>query len=56
MPRAVKFDPYTPRITLDSKEVMAMQAFAAALKEYLTEIFKEPVEVRLLKPKAGENT
>ncbi|KAM9363273.1 E3 ubiquitin/ISG15 ligase TRIM25-like [Symphorus nematophorus] len=48
LPRVVKFDPHTPRISLDSKKVMATQAFAAALKEHLTEIFTQPVEARLL--------
>lgn len=47
LPPAVNFDPYTPRINLDSKKVIATQAFAAALKEHLTEILKQPVEARL---------
>ena len=34
----------------------ATQTFAAALKEQLTEIFKQPVEARLLKLKPGECT
>ncbi|XP_074483828.1 E3 ubiquitin/ISG15 ligase TRIM25-like isoform X2 [Sebastes fasciatus] len=52
LPRAIKFDPHTPRINLDSKKVTATQAFSAALKEHLTEILKQPVEARLpiLKP------
>ena len=33
--------------------MIATQAFAAALKEHLTEIFKDPVEARLLKLKPG---
>ncbi|TKS69273.1 E3 ubiquitin/ISG15 ligase TRIM25 [Collichthys lucidus] len=49
LPRAVKFDPYAPRINLDSKKVIATQAFAAALKEHLTEMFKQPVEARQMK-------
>ncbi|XP_075947261.1 E3 ubiquitin/ISG15 ligase TRIM25 isoform X2 [Anarhichas minor] len=48
LPPAVTFEPYTPRITLDSKKLTATQASAALLKEYLTEIFKQPVEARLL--------
>ncbi|XP_067440362.1 E3 ubiquitin/ISG15 ligase TRIM25-like [Thunnus thynnus] len=47
LPRVVKFEPHTPRINLDSKKVVATQAFAAALKEHLSEIFKQPVEARL---------
>ncbi|XP_044044676.1 E3 ubiquitin/ISG15 ligase TRIM25-like isoform X2 [Siniperca chuatsi] len=52
LPKAIKFDLYTPRISLDSKKVTATQGFAAALKENLTEILKQPVEARLpiLKP------
>ncbi|KAM6942183.1 E3 ubiquitin/ISG15 ligase TRIM25-like isoform 2-T3 [Lycodopsis pacificus] len=54
LPPAVTFEPYTPRITLDSKKVTATQAFAALLKEHLTEMLKQPVEARLpkLKPDA----
>ncbi|KAM9362899.1 E3 ubiquitin/ISG15 ligase TRIM25-like [Symphorus nematophorus] len=51
LPPSTNFEPYTPRISLDSKKVSATQAFAAALKEHLTEIFKQPVEARLLKLK-----
>ncbi|XP_073332014.1 E3 ubiquitin/ISG15 ligase TRIM25-like isoform X2 [Pagrus major] len=51
LPAATKFEPYIPRINLDSKKVTAPQAFTAALKEHLTEIFKHPVEARLLKLK-----
>uniref|UniRef100_A0A8C2WPX1 Tripartite motif containing 25 n=1 Tax=Cyclopterus lumpus TaxID=8103 RepID=A0A8C2WPX1_CYCLU len=50
---ATKFkDASPPRINLDSKNVTATQAFSALLKEYLTEILKQPVEARLfiLKP------
>ncbi|XP_041790416.1 E3 ubiquitin/ISG15 ligase TRIM25-like isoform X2 [Chelmon rostratus] len=54
MPRAVKFDPHTPRISLDSKKVTATQAFAAALKEHLTEVLKQPVEARPLILKGDE--
>ncbi|XP_028255671.1 E3 ubiquitin/ISG15 ligase TRIM25-like isoform X2 [Parambassis ranga] len=46
LPEAVNFDPFTPQINLDSKKVKAAQAFAATLKEDLTEIFKQPVEAR----------
>ncbi|XP_026216097.1 E3 ubiquitin/ISG15 ligase TRIM25-like [Anabas testudineus] len=47
LPGVVKFDPHMPRINLDSKKVTATQAFAAELKENLTEILKQPVEARL---------
>ncbi|KAI3352744.1 hypothetical protein L3Q82_019325 [Scortum barcoo] len=55
LPPNVNFDPYTPRINLDSKKVIATQASAVALKEYLTEILKKPVEARLPLFKAGES-
>ncbi|XP_044044670.1 E3 ubiquitin/ISG15 ligase TRIM25-like isoform X2 [Siniperca chuatsi] len=54
LPSAANFDPYTPRISLDSKKVTATQGFAAALKEHLTEILKQPVEARLPILKPGE--
>ncbi|XP_022595717.1 E3 ubiquitin/ISG15 ligase TRIM25-like isoform X3 [Seriola dumerili] len=54
LPPAINFDPYTPRINLDSKKVMATQASGAALKDYLTEIFKQPVEARVQIIKPGE--
>ncbi|XP_045904478.1 E3 ubiquitin/ISG15 ligase TRIM25-like isoform X5 [Micropterus dolomieu] len=54
LPQAASFDPHTPRISLDSKKVTATQGFAAALKEYLTELLKQPVEARLLTLKPGE--
>ncbi|XP_059199879.1 E3 ubiquitin/ISG15 ligase TRIM25-like isoform X2 [Centropristis striata] len=52
LPQAATFEPHAPRISLDSKKVTATQSFAAALKEFLTEILKQPVEDRLpiLKP------
>lgn len=53
MPRTAKFDPQTPQISLDSKKVTVTQTFAVALKEHLMEIFKEPVECRLLRLKPG---
>ncbi|XP_020509905.2 E3 ubiquitin/ISG15 ligase TRIM25 [Labrus bergylta] len=58
LPRVVNFDPYAPRINLDTKKVTATQAFAAALKEHLTELFKQPVEDRLLalKPDGSESS
>ncbi|XP_069023266.1 E3 ubiquitin/ISG15 ligase TRIM25 [Embiotoca jacksoni] len=55
LPEAVNFDPYTPRINLDSKKVMATQIFVANLKDYLAAILKQPMESRvpLLKPGEG---
>ncbi|XP_072240271.1 E3 ubiquitin/ISG15 ligase TRIM25 isoform X2 [Leuresthes tenuis] len=56
LPQAVNFDPYTPRINLDSKKVLSSEAFAAALKKHLTEIFKQPIEARIPMLKADINT
>ncbi|KAG8015051.1 E3 ubiquitin/ISG15 ligase TRIM25 [Nibea albiflora] len=56
LPQNTNFDPYAPRINLDSKKVIATQAFAAALKEHLTEMFKQPIEARqvMLKPEQSD--
>ncbi|TMS23801.1 E3 ubiquitin/ISG15 ligase TRIM25 [Larimichthys crocea] len=56
LPQNTNFDPYTPRINLDSKKVIASQAFAAALKEHLAEMFNQPFEARqvMLKPEQSD--
>uniref|UniRef100_A0A096LU80 Tripartite motif containing 25 n=1 Tax=Poecilia formosa TaxID=48698 RepID=A0A096LU80_POEFO len=54
LPQAVSYDPYSPRITLDSKKVVQSEAFALTLKNYLTELLKQPVEARIPKLIAGE--
>lgn len=53
LPQAVNFDPYSPKINLDSKKVLALQDFAVALKEHLTEIIKQPIDARLPLNKPG---
>ncbi|XP_045074653.1 E3 ubiquitin/ISG15 ligase TRIM25 isoform X1 [Coregonus clupeaformis] len=52
MPSVVAFDPYTPKVNLDSKAVAAWHAYSAVLREHLTHVLKQPVEARLqiLKP------
>uniref|UniRef100_A0A8C6SF05 Tripartite motif containing 25 n=1 Tax=Neogobius melanostomus TaxID=47308 RepID=A0A8C6SF05_9GOBI len=47
LPQAINFEPYTPRINLDSKKVQASLVFATVLKEYLKGVFKQPVESRV---------
>ncbi|XP_062243672.1 E3 ubiquitin/ISG15 ligase TRIM25-like [Platichthys flesus] len=47
LPKAVKFEPQVPRVSLDSRKVTLTQTFAGALKMHLTEILKLPVEARL---------
>ncbi|XP_046899941.1 E3 ubiquitin/ISG15 ligase TRIM25 isoform X3 [Hypomesus transpacificus] len=49
LPSQATFDPYTPRVNLDSKAVAASQAFAAVLREHLSHLFNQPVEARLQK-------
>ncbi|XP_063333007.1 E3 ubiquitin/ISG15 ligase TRIM25-like isoform X3 [Pelmatolapia mariae] len=55
LPKVVKFEPHVPRISLDSKKVIATQSFAAALRETLMAMLKEPVEARLPLFKADLN-
>ncbi|XP_041839408.1 E3 ubiquitin/ISG15 ligase TRIM25-like isoform X2 [Melanotaenia boesemani] len=55
LPKVVKFDPYPPRINLDSKRVMSVQTFATVLRESLTETFAQPFEARGALFKPGEN-
>lgn len=47
LPQAAKFDPYTPRINLDSANVKLSKDFAASLNQFLTESFKLTPEARL---------
>uniref|UniRef100_A0A1A8CAI7 Tripartite motif containing 25 n=1 Tax=Nothobranchius kadleci TaxID=1051664 RepID=A0A1A8CAI7_NOTKA len=47
LPPAVNFDPYTPRLSLDSKKVKQSEAFTAALKNFLVELLKHPHETRI---------
>ncbi|XP_067115720.1 E3 ubiquitin/ISG15 ligase TRIM25 isoform X2 [Osmerus mordax] len=58
LPSQAAFDPYAPRVNLDSKAIAASQAFAAVLKEHLFHIFNQPVEARLqiLRPGRAEGT
>lgn len=56
LPKVVKFDPYAPRISLDSERVIAVQSFASALQDSLVLILSQPFEDRmtLLKPGKSE--
>ncbi|XP_047221431.1 E3 ubiquitin/ISG15 ligase TRIM25 isoform X6 [Girardinichthys multiradiatus] len=56
LPQAVSYEPYTPRINLDSKKVVQSEAFTLTLKNYLMELFKHPVEARIPKLIADINT
>lgn len=52
MPSVVNFDPYTPRINLDSKRIIAYHSSIVSLKEHIMRILREPAENRfsILKP------
>lgn len=52
-PQVAKFDPYTPRINLDSANVKQSKDFAAALKTYLAESVTLPPEARLQRLKTA---
>ncbi|XP_034169520.2 E3 ubiquitin/ISG15 ligase TRIM25 isoform X1 [Pangasianodon hypophthalmus] len=56
MPSVVNFDPYCPRINLDSKRVIAYHSSIVGLKEQINKILCQPVENRisLLKPDLGK--
>ncbi|XP_034044599.1 E3 ubiquitin/ISG15 ligase TRIM25-like [Thalassophryne amazonica] len=53
LPAAVKFEPFVPRVNLDSKKVTAVQTSAVGLKKHLTEVFKQPFEARLPLPEVN---
>ncbi|XP_060903424.1 E3 ubiquitin/ISG15 ligase TRIM25 isoform X1 [Labrus mixtus] len=55
MPKSANIEPHIPKINLDSKKVTASQAFAAALKNHLTDILKQPIETRQLTPQPELN-
>lgn len=47
LPQVASFEPYTPRVILESKKVTAAHAFANYLKEHMSEILKQPLAARL---------
>ncbi|XP_057699135.1 E3 ubiquitin/ISG15 ligase TRIM25 isoform X2 [Corythoichthys intestinalis] len=47
LPKAATFDPYTPRINLDSKLLTANEEFAVNLKKQMNYILSQPVNARL---------
>ncbi|XP_051996470.1 E3 ubiquitin/ISG15 ligase TRIM25 isoform X2 [Xyrauchen texanus] len=52
LPSVVNFEPYSPRINVDSKEVIAYHSSAVALKGWISKILDQPAENRIsiLKP------
>lgn len=53
LPSVVSFDPYSPRINLDSKCVIAYHSSIVNLKEHISKILREPVENRIFLLKSG---
>ncbi|KAI2663480.1 E3 ubiquitin/ISG15 ligase TRIM25 [Labeo rohita] len=52
LPSVVNFEPYNPRMSVESKEVIGYHSSAVALKEWITKLMEQPTENRifLLKP------
>lgn len=52
LPSVINFEPYNPRMNLDSKEVIAYHSSAVALKEWITKLMEQSTENRIsvLKP------
>ncbi|XP_051568018.1 E3 ubiquitin/ISG15 ligase TRIM25-like isoform X2 [Myxocyprinus asiaticus] len=52
LPSVVNFEPYVPRINVDSKEVIAYHSSTVALKAWITKFLDQPAENRIpiLKP------
>lgn len=55
LPSAAQYEPFSPRLNLDSRKVTATLGFAAGLKEQLVEMMKQPVEERRLQLKPLEH-
>lgn len=55
LPSVVNFEPHNPRMTVESKEVIAYHSSAVALKEWITKLMEQPLENRIsvLKPGLG---
>lgn len=53
MPSVVNFDPYAPRINLDSKQVIAYYSSIFNLKQQINKVLREPVENRVMFLKSG---
>ncbi|XP_061686840.1 E3 ubiquitin/ISG15 ligase TRIM25 isoform X2 [Syngnathoides biaculeatus] len=47
LPKAATFDPYAPRINLDSKKLTATEEFAVNLKKQMCDILSQPLDARL---------
>ncbi len=52
LPSVVNFEPQNPRMTVESKEVIAYHSSAVALKDWITKLMEQPLEKRIsvLKP------
>ncbi|XP_039529485.1 E3 ubiquitin/ISG15 ligase TRIM25 isoform X3 [Pimephales promelas] len=52
LPSVVNFEPHNPRMTVESKEVIAYHSSAVALRDWITKLMEQPTENRIfvLKP------
>nr|XP_055054029.1 E3 ubiquitin/ISG15 ligase TRIM25 isoform X3 [Misgurnus anguillicaudatus] len=48
LPSVVNFEPYNPRINVDSKKVISYHSSAVALKEWIARLLEQPAENRIL--------
>nr|XP_023647768.1 E3 ubiquitin/ISG15 ligase TRIM25-like isoform X1 [Paramormyrops kingsleyae]XP_023647770.1 E3 ubiquitin/ISG15 ligase TRIM25-like isoform X1 [Paramormyrops kingsleyae] len=55
LPRAVDINPYAPRVSVNSKQVLASEDYILALKKLFENILKEPVERRLQLLNTGDD-
>ncbi|XP_048870949.1 E3 ubiquitin/ISG15 ligase TRIM25 isoform X3 [Brienomyrus brachyistius] len=53
LPRAVDINPYAPRVSVNSRQVIASEDYVLALKKFFENLLKEPVEKRLQLLNAG---
>lgn len=54
LPSVVNFEPYNPRMSVESKEVIGYHSSAVALKEWITKLMEQPTENRIFLLKPGE--
>ncbi|XP_073707892.1 E3 ubiquitin/ISG15 ligase TRIM25 isoform X2 [Garra rufa] len=53
LPSVVNFEPYNPRMNVESKEVIGYHSSAVALKEWITKLMEQPTENRIFRLKPG---
>ncbi|KAG1949498.1 E3 ubiquitin/ISG15 ligase TRIM25 [Pimephales promelas] len=53
LPSVVNFEPHNPRMTVESKEVIAYHSSAVALRDWITKLMEQPTENRIFVLKPG---